>query len=64
MQWYVREGVLHLDWEESGGPPVIPPAQKGFGSRLLEELLPSDLDGETTLSYDAAGVRCRITAGL
>jgi len=51
-------------WEESGGPPVLPPAQKGFGSRLLEDLLIRDLGGHTKLDYDAAGVRCRITAAL
>jgi two-component sensor histidine kinase len=53
-----------LGWEESGGPPVLPPAQKGFGSRLLEDLLIRDLGGHTKLDYDAAGVRCRITAAL
>jgi two-component sensor histidine kinase len=28
VQWCVREGMLHLDWEESGGPPVAPPTRK------------------------------------
>jgi len=64
VQWGVQEGMLHLGWEESGGPPVLPPAQKGFGSRLLEDLLIRDLGGHTKLDYDAAGVRCRITAAL
>src|SRR6185312_13991188 len=64
VQWGVQEGVLQLDWEESGGPPVAPPTQKGFGSRLLEELVVHDLDGDTKLDYDIAGVRCSITARL
>ena len=33
-------------------PPVLPPAQKGFGSRLLEDLLIRDLGGHTKLDYD------------
>jgi two-component sensor histidine kinase len=25
VQWGMRHGMLHLDWEESGGPPVAQP---------------------------------------
>jgi two-component sensor histidine kinase len=64
VQWSVREGMLHIDWEESGGPPVSPPTQKGFGSRLLEDLVVRDLGGDTKLNYDVSGVRCSITAEL
>jgi two-component sensor histidine kinase len=64
VQWSVHEGMLQLDWEESGGPPVAPPTRKGFGSRLLEELVVRDLDGNTKLDYDISGVRCSITARL
>ena len=64
VRWGVQEGILQLDWEESGGPPVAPPTQKGFGSRLLEDLLIRDLGGYTKLSYDPTGVRCSITATL
>jgi two-component sensor histidine kinase len=62
VQWRVQGGMSHLDWKESGGPPVAPPTQKGFGSRLLEEL--RDLGGDTKLDYDASGVRGSISAKL
>lgn len=64
VQWKVREGMLHLGWEESGGPPVAPPTRKGFGSRLLQDLVGRDLGGHTKLDYNRAGVRCSITARL
>ena len=64
VQWDVLDGMLQLDWQESGGPPVAPPTQKGFGSRLLEELIARDLGGGTKLNYDIAGVRCSISARL
>jgi two-component sensor histidine kinase len=63
-QWGVQEGTLRLDWEERGGPPVRPPTQKGFGTRLLEDLLVRDLGGHTKLDYKETGVRCSITAVL
>lgn len=61
VQWDVGGGMLHLNWEECGGPPVSPPKQMGFGSRLLEEVVAHDLGGCTRLDYDRAGVRCRIS---
>jgi len=64
VQWGEREGMLRLDWQESGGPPVVVPNQKGFGSRLLEQLIVRDLGGDSTLDFDVAGVRCSITARL
>jgi two-component sensor histidine kinase len=64
VEWSVREGMLHLGWDESGGPPVAPPTKKGFGSRLLEEFVVSDLDGHSKLDFDVSGVRCNITARL
>jgi two-component sensor histidine kinase len=62
--WRVEHGRLHLDWQESGGPPVRPPGLKGFGTRLLEELAASDLGGTSHLAFDGTGVRGRISAEL
>ena len=64
VRWIVQDGTLLLDWEESGGPRVLPPARKGFGSRLLEELIIHDLGGRSNLTYDPTGVRCSIAALL
>jgi len=64
VQWNVQAGLLQLDWEETGGPPVAPPTTKGFGSRLLEVVVPRDLGGDTKLAYDVAGMRCSMTARL
>jgi two-component sensor histidine kinase len=64
VQWCIQRGMLQLDWEESGGPPVAPPTKKGFGTRLLEDILIRDLAGHTKLIYDVSGVRCSITATL
>ena len=64
VQWSVQEGTLQLTWAESGGPQVLQPDRKGFGSRLLEELIVHDLGGHSNLTYDPSGVRCRIAAKL
>jgi two-component sensor histidine kinase len=55
---------IRLKWRESGGPPVIPPTHKGFGSRVIEGGLGQDLDGEVRLTYEAAGVVCQIAMAV
>src|SRR5262249_53346328 len=44
-----RPGRLHIEWREMDGPPVSPPQRRGFGSRLIEQALASDLDGDARL---------------
>ncbi|MFN3943685.1 MAG: HWE histidine kinase domain-containing protein [Allosphingosinicella sp.] len=64
IRWSTGEGRLRLVWKESGGPPVVAPARRGFGSRLIERGLQSDLGGAATMLFDADGLRCEIDASL
>jgi PAS domain S-box-containing protein len=59
-----REDAFELEWAERHGPPVSPPENRGFGTRLLERGLAGDLDGQVRLDFDPAGVRCRIRAPI
>jgi PAS domain S-box-containing protein len=56
--------ALHLDWQETGGPPVQPPAHRGFGSRLLKRGVTQALKGSADLSFDSTGVRCSMEIPL
>ena len=51
-----------LDWRESDGPIVRPPARTGFGTRLIRDLLMHSLGGSVTLDYRADGLRARLRA--
>jgi two-component sensor histidine kinase len=61
VQWSVgdTEGVrkLHLEWSEFGGPPVSKPQHQGFGSTLLQRVLPMQCNAEVEVHYDKAGLR-------
>ena len=52
-----KRRVLSFDWVESGGPPVTAPARAGFGTRLLEVVLPGQVQAKTRIEYAPAGVR-------
>ena len=56
----VSPALVEIAWTERGGPPVKPPGRQGFGSRLLEQGLGRELDGEVSLCYHHDGVRCQI----
>jgi PAS domain S-box-containing protein len=64
IEWMIKpttEGNrLILHWQEKGGPPVTPPTQKGFGSRVIERGLPHELEGTVNLEYLVDGVNCTI----
>jgi len=55
---------LAMRWEEHGGPPVSPPSRKGFGSRLIQDGLARELNGEVRLVYQPEGVICTIDVPL
>ena len=55
-----RGPVLAIAWRESGGPPVRPPARRGFGSRLIERGLPREFSAEVSLDFAPGGVECRL----
>ena len=57
-----KSGALKVEWRESGGPLVKHPATKGFGSRLIEQIVPDYFGGAARLSFEPAGVRFRLSS--
>jgi two-component sensor histidine kinase len=58
VDWGVADQTrprVELRWREIGGPAVVPPSRKGFGSRLIERNMRHDLAGEVELDYAENG---------
>ena len=55
---------LVIRWRESGGPPVLPPTRKGFGSELIERGIKYELRGSAKLDYLPAGLEVQIAIPL
>ncbi len=49
-------------WRERGGPPVQQPTRRGFGSKMLQQGLPSGLTARTY--FQPEGLECQITLVL
>jgi len=52
------DGRLAFSWIERDGPPVREPTRRGFGNRLIQDILAMDSGWSVTLDYAPAGLRC------
>lgn len=68
VTWHLRtedgQRKLHLEWIERHGPPVEPPTRQGFGSRLLERVLTTQIHADVTTDYRPEGLHIQVTMPL
>lgn len=62
VSWEIAEdGSLEILWRESGGPAVAAPTRRGFGTVVVEQTVPFELQGRAEVDYVPEGVRARFT---
>jgi PAS domain S-box-containing protein len=57
------DGRLSLRWIESGGPAATPPTHRGFGTRIMENMI-GQLKGEVRFDWRGQGLTCEIDLPL
>lgn len=61
LKWsHDADGRLHLRWTESSGPKVQEPTHKGFGGRIIEQMI-AQRSGKTHFDWRIDGLVCEIT---
>jgi PAS domain S-box-containing protein len=61
VDWAAQPGGRFLlTWRESGGPTVEAPSRRGFGVRMIERALASDLGGIVHIDFAPSGIVCTI----
>ncbi len=55
VSWYTLDGKLFLNWIETGGSAVVPPAKLGFGTKIISSLGDS-YGGRTHFGWRPAGL--------
>jgi two-component sensor histidine kinase len=53
-------GRLSLRWSESGGPAIAPPTHRGFGTRIIENIIGGQTEGKVRFDWRAPGLTCEI----
>ena len=61
VKWlHEANGRLNLRWSETAGPTVQPPTRRGFGGRIIEQMI-AQLKGDTRFDWRPEGLICEIT---
>ena len=60
----MRGDRVLVEWQESGGPPVAPPSEFGFGMRVIRDLVQYELDAKVELDFRETGLVCRFDLPL
>src|SRR5215217_9631760 len=60
VRWRVEPGeerpMLHFSWVEHGGPRVSTPTRQGFGTRLLQRVLATQLQADVSMNFLEEGL--------
>jgi two-component sensor histidine kinase len=55
-----KDGRLRLSWAETSGPKVQKPTRKGFGGRIIEQMIVQQ-SGKARFDWRSDGLVCEIT---
>lgn len=65
IRWAVEDGEdFRLQWIETGGPAVVRSDRRGFGSRLILQVLPEQLQGRAEMDYRPEGIAFCLTTSV
>jgi two-component sensor histidine kinase len=67
VSWNVggeSEPYFRFRWQERGGPPVVEPCNRGFGSSLLEAAVPLSGDRRPSIRFEPGGLVYEFDAPL
>lgn len=62
IAWKTEQDGFVLEWRERGGPRVVTPTRRGFGVRMIERVLASDIGGTVTMEFAESGLKCHVEA--
>ncbi|MCW2316480.1 PAS domain S-box-containing protein [Rhodoblastus acidophilus] len=54
--------AFEMQWRESGGPEVMAPTRRGFGQKVMVEMVERAVRGEVEVAYRADGLNWRLRA--
>ena len=60
ITWQREADIMLISWKEEGGPPVVPPKRKGFGTRLLNQVSGRQLNAKLEFDWDPHGLQLQI----
>lgn len=63
VSWAIDANGLTIEWLEQGGPEVVPPKSKGYGTRVIKASL-EQLGGRADFNWRRDGLLCQLLLPL
>lgn len=60
ITWTRESDRFRMQWSETSGPPVSPPARQGFGSTVVTTLTKMSTNGNADITFAPSGVEWRL----
>jgi PAS domain S-box-containing protein len=64
LAWTLQGDSLLLDWVETGGPEITPPAARSFGLKVIRASIEQQLGGQSGFDWNPKGLRCKFSIPL
>jgi len=64
VEWSVDGTVMTMVWAEAGGPEVRPPTSHGFGTRIMNAGIKSQIGGDVAFDWLPTGLQCTLRIPL
>ena len=61
LNWELKAGALTLHWSETGGPQARQPTSQGFGTKIVNASVASQLGGQTSFDWRTEGLHCTLS---
>ena len=61
IDWTCVDDAFAMSWIERGGPPVMPPERRGFGSTVISNMVKLTVDGSVDFQFASDGIEWRLS---
>jgi PAS domain S-box-containing protein len=61
IRWGIDGDTFSMSWTERDGPPVSPPARRGFGAVVMGSMAEHSVGGTVDLDFSPSGLTWRLT---
>jgi two-component sensor histidine kinase/two-component SAPR family response regulator len=61
VRWHSAGDQLHIEWQEDCAREIARPSKAGFGSKVIEASIKSQLGGQVQKVWSASGLMCTLT---
>ncbi len=58
LSWQVANGIVTMQWRESGGPPATAPQRMGLGLQMIKAGFQSHIGGQASFEWRPGGLVC------